>query len=127
VQLRVDSGAATPGGDELLIPRGTAAAWGWKVGSTVAGEYPDGTRASLRIAGIYADNRLTADRPYIMSPASYRPHAPGDLIHFADVDTEDGPRARRSEEAPGRGGRQAVLRRAGRPSRCPPSASGWPP
>jgi hypothetical protein len=62
----------------------------------VAGEYPDGTRASRRIAGIYADNQLTADRPYIMSPASYRPHAPGDLIHLACVDTDDGPRARRS-------------------------------
>jgi putative ABC transport system permease protein len=96
VQLRIDSGTATPGPNELLVPRTTADARGWKVGSTVAGEYPDGTRASLRIAGIYADNQLTADRPYIMSPASYRPHAPGDLIHLAYVDTDDGPRARRS-------------------------------
>jgi putative ABC transport system permease protein len=96
VQLRIDSGAATPGPNELLVPRATADARGWKVGSTVAGEYPDGTRASLRIAGIYADNQLTAARPYIMSPASYRPHAPGDLIHLAYVDTDDGPRARRS-------------------------------
>jgi putative ABC transport system permease protein len=99
VRLRLDSGAGTPGRNELLVPRATADAWGWQVGSTVAGEYPDGTRASLRIAGIYADNPLTADRPYIISPASYRPHAPGDLIHLAYVDTDDGSRARRSLES----------------------------
>ena len=99
VRLRLDSGTATPGRDELLVPRGTADAWGWKLGSTVPGEYPDGTRAQLRIAGIYADNQLTADRPYIMTPASYHPHAPGDLVHLAYVDTQDGPQARQSLES----------------------------
>jgi putative ABC transport system permease protein len=99
VRLQLDSGAGTLGPDQLLVPRATADAWGWRVGSAVAGEYPDGTRASLRIAGIYADNQLTADRPYIMSPASYRLHAPGDLVHLAYVDTEDGPAARRSLES----------------------------
>jgi putative ABC transport system permease protein len=65
----------------------------------VAGEYPDGTSTSLRIAGIYADNQLTTDRPYIMSPASYQPHAPRDLIHLAYVDTKEGPRGRRPLES----------------------------
>jgi ABC-type antimicrobial peptide transport system permease subunit len=99
VRLRLDSGAGTLGPDELLVPRGTADAWGWTVGSTVAGEYPDGTRTSLRIAAIYADNQLTTDRPYIMSPASYQPHAPGDLIHLAYVDTNEGPQGRRPLES----------------------------
>jgi putative ABC transport system permease protein len=99
VRLRLTSGAGTLGPHELLVPRATADAWGWTVGSTVAGEYPDGTRAPLRIAGIYADTQLTADRPYIMSPASYRPHAPGNLVHLAYVDTENGPQGRRSLES----------------------------
>jgi putative ABC transport system permease protein len=99
LRLRLDRGSWTAGPDELLVPRRMAEGRGWTVGSTVAGEYPDGTSASLRIAGIYADTQLTAERPYLMSPASYRRHAAGDLIHLAYVDAEEGSPARRSLES----------------------------
>jgi putative ABC transport system permease protein len=94
-------GSRVPGRDELLVQRRTAERRGWRVGSTVAGEYPDGAEVMLRVAGIFADNPM-ADRSYLMAPASYRPHAPGDLVNVAYVelrDGGDGGRARAALEA----------------------------
>jgi putative ABC transport system permease protein len=98
IKLKIDSGTGTLGPDELLVQRKTADQWGWSVGSTVAGQYPDGVKASLRVAGIYADNQV-ASSPYIMTPAGYRQHAPSELIQMAYVDTENGVQARRSIES----------------------------
>jgi ABC-type antimicrobial peptide transport system permease subunit len=98
IKLRIDAGTATLGPDELLVQRRTAAEWGWQVGSTVPGEYPDGFTTSLRVAGIFADNQI-ASQPYIMAPVSYSAHAPGRLVHLAYVDTDDGGTVRQSLES----------------------------
>jgi ABC-type antimicrobial peptide transport system permease subunit len=93
IKLDVEDGASTLGSDELLVQRSVADSRGWRVGSTVTGEYPDGATASLRIAGIYAESQLVT-RQYIMAPESYRPHAPTSLVNAAYVDTNDGVRVR---------------------------------
>jgi putative ABC transport system permease protein len=102
IKLKIEGGAGRLGPDELLVQRGAAEQWGWSVGSTVPGEYPDGVKASFRVAGIYADNQA-ADSPYIMAPAGYRAHAPSELIQLAYVDIQDGAQsgaqARRSLES----------------------------
>ncbi|MGI8329206.1 ABC transporter permease [Actinomadura scrupuli] len=98
IDLEIDGGTGGLGPDELLVQRKEARAWGWSVGSTVAGEYPDGVKASFRVAGIYADNQM-AGSPYIMAPDGYRPHAAGELVQLAYVDVQDGARARRSLES----------------------------
>jgi ABC-type antimicrobial peptide transport system permease subunit len=98
INLRIDSGTGALGPDGLLVQRNAADQWGWSVGSTVAAEYPDGAKASLRVAGIYADNQV-ASSPYIMTPAGYRPHAPSELIQMAYVDTEEGAQVSRALES----------------------------
>ena len=98
ITLRVDSGTGALGPDELLIQRRTADELGWRVGSTVPGEYPDGATASFRLAGTFADNQLAAS-PFLIAPASYRPHAPSDLISLAYVDTDGNEPTRRALEA----------------------------
>ncbi|MDG4827764.1 FtsX-like permease family protein [Solwaraspora sp. WMMD1047] len=98
IKLDVEDGAATLGSDELLVQRNVADSRGWRVGSTVTAEYPDGATASLRIAGIYAESQLVT-RQYIMTPESYRPHAPTSLVNAAYVDTNDGVRVRSALES----------------------------
>jgi ABC-type antimicrobial peptide transport system permease subunit len=96
--LRVDSGTGVLGPEELLVQRRTAAELGWRVGSTVPGEYPDGTAVAFRIAGTFADNQL-ASSPFLIAPASYRPHAPTELINLAYVDADGDESTRRAVEA----------------------------
>jgi putative ABC transport system permease protein len=98
IDLKIGTGTGTLGPDELLVQRRTADQWGWSVGSTVPGEYPDGVKAPFRVAGIYADNPM-ASSPYIMTPAGYRPHAPSELIQMAYLATADGAQIRRSLES----------------------------
>jgi putative ABC transport system permease protein len=98
IGLKIGSGTGTLAPDELLVQRKTADQWGWSVGSTVVGEYPDGVKAPFLVAGIYADNPLVSS-PYIMTPAGYRPHAPSELIQMAYVVTEDVAQAGRSLES----------------------------
>ncbi|MBC6467880.1 ABC transporter permease [Actinomadura alba] len=98
IDLEIADGTGMIGPDELLVQRNAADQWGWSVGSTVAAEYPDGVKTSLRVAGIFADNQV-ATSPYIMAPAGYRPHAPSELVQLAYVDTEDVAEARRSIES----------------------------
>ena len=97
IKLKIERGTAALGPNEMLVQRAAAAEWGWSVGSTVPGEYPDGTRASVRVAGIFVDNPAVAI-PYVMTPAGYRPHAPGELIQLAYVDSR-GVDARRALES----------------------------
>nr|MDT0661800.1 FtsX-like permease family protein [Micromonospora sp. DSM 115978] len=98
IKLDVEDGASSLGRDELLVQRSVADARGWRVGSTVTAEYPDGATASVRIAGIYAESQLVT-RQYIMTPDSYRPHAPTSLVNAAYVDTIDGVRVRSALES----------------------------
>jgi putative ABC transport system permease protein len=88
VNLKVESGSSTPDANELLVERSLADERGWQVGSSVPGQYPDQTTATLRVAGVFADNRVV-NRQYIMNPSSYRAHAPGTLIQKAYVDLDD--------------------------------------
>ncbi|MBC6459830.1 ABC transporter permease [Actinomadura sp. HBU206391] len=98
INLEIESGTGALGPDELLVQRNVADQWGWTIGSTVPGEYPDGVKAPFRVAGIYADNQV-ASSPYLMTPAGYRPHAPSELIQLAYVDTDEDARAGRSLES----------------------------
>jgi putative ABC transport system permease protein len=86
--LKVESGTTTLGINEVLVQHTLALQRNWKVGSTVSGQYPDKATATLRVAGIFADNQVV-NRPYIMSPASYRPHVTGILIQKAFIDLDD--------------------------------------
>ncbi|HEU5160949.1 MAG TPA: ABC transporter permease [Streptosporangiaceae bacterium] len=97
-KLAIERGTAAIGAHQLLVQRAAAAEWGWSVGSIVPGEYPDGTTASLRVAGIFTDNPAVAI-PYVMTPAGYAPHAPGELIQLAYVDTRGGDARRALESA----------------------------
>ncbi len=100
IKLKVDSGNAQLGVDEVLVQRTVADQRGWTVGSTVPARYPDEKTVGLRIAGIFADNRV-ANRAYIMTAASYRAHVSGTaLIQRAFVDVrDDQPRARQALQA----------------------------
>jgi putative ABC transport system permease protein len=97
IKLKIERGTAALGANEMLVQRAAAAEWGWSVGSTVPGEYPDGTRASVRVAGIFVDNPAVSI-PYVMTPAGYRSHAPGELVQLAYVDSR-GADARRALES----------------------------
>jgi len=88
IGLALESGTLDIGADELLVQRSTAEALGWQVGTVVSAEYPGGAAVSLRVAGIYADSQLVP-RPYVMTPESYAPHAPGGLVHQAYVTGSD--------------------------------------
>jgi putative ABC transport system permease protein len=92
-RLKLDSGTTTLGADEILVQRTLAREHGWQVGSTVAGQYPDGAAATLRVAGIFADNQLV-NRQYLMSPDSYRRHVGTFLLQKAFVDLDDQNQAR---------------------------------
>jgi hypothetical protein len=98
IDLTIAHGTAVLGPDELLVQRNGSDQWGWSVGSTVAAEYPDGVKASLRVAGIFAGNQV-ATSPYIIAPVGYRPHAPSELVQLAYVEAEGAAGARRSIES----------------------------
>jgi ABC-type antimicrobial peptide transport system permease subunit len=85
-RLTVRDGTSTLGENELLVSNATATSEGWRVGETVPVEYQDGTKANMRIAGIYADVKeaLETVPPMILGTASYRAHY-GNLINEIDV------------------------------------------
>ncbi|MDI6105151.1 FtsX-like permease family protein [Actinoplanes sp. NEAU-A12] len=87
-RLKLEEGNATLGTDELLVGRTRATERGWQLGSTVAVQYPDGKDATVKVVGIFKDNAVVT-QSYIMSPASYRAHASGNLIQRAFIDLED--------------------------------------
>ena len=101
-RLKVEEGAATLGVNEILIGRTLATQKKWQVGSTVAGQYPDRATATLKVAGIFKDNQVV-NKPYIMSPASYRPHVTSNLVQRAFIDLDD-----RQQKAAGDGVRSAL-------------------
>jgi putative ABC transport system permease protein len=92
-RLTLDSGTTALGVDEILVQRSLAARHGWRAGTTVAGRYPDGAAATLRIAGIYADNQVLA-RPVLIGPESYRRHVGTVLVQRAFLDLDDRDQAR---------------------------------
>ncbi|WP_433462755.1 ABC transporter permease [Spirillospora sp. CA-128828] len=77
-RLPLQAGSSSAGGDELLVGATVAKAQGWKAGTTIGGEYQDGTRRRFRIAGVYADRpSLTPSAPtMIINWAGYRAHDP---------------------------------------------------
>ena len=81
-------GSAALGPGDILVQRTLAERRAWQVGSTVAGRYPDGSAATFRIAGIFADNRVVG-RSVVIDPAGYAEHAPATLIQKAFVDFDD--------------------------------------
>lgn len=89
VKLAVADGTATLGTGDVLVQQRTADAEGLRPGSTVTATFPDEQEVRLRVAGVFADNRVV-DRAYIMTPAAYHLHAPGSLIATAYVDLDDG-------------------------------------
>lgn len=103
VSLEVEAGTLALGDDELLVQSSVAARRGWHAGSTVSGQYPDGTTTTLRVAGIVADNQVLS-RPYLVSPDSYQPRATGNLVRTAFIDIDD------DAFAAGRDGVLAALR-----------------
>lgn len=54
-RLRLLSGRVPDGDHHIAAGRSVAASNGWRTGSTIAGRYQDGTRATFRITAIYAD------------------------------------------------------------------------
>jgi ABC-type antimicrobial peptide transport system permease subunit len=88
-RLRLEAGTTALGRDELLINRGTATSTGWHVGSTVPGEYQDGTRVAFRVAGIYRDvtTMLGTVPTMIIGADNWQAHNPGGLIDRIDLTT----------------------------------------
>lgn len=79
--LRVERGSLRLAAGEVLVDHRTAESMDWTAGTVVAGQYGDGARASVRIAGIYADG---ADLPpVIVGTTDYDAHYAGG--RFAEV------------------------------------------
>ncbi|MES9541620.1 FtsX-like permease family protein [Actinomadura sp. NPDC000600] len=92
-RLPLWEGSARLRGDELLVGSTLARAHGWKAGTTIEGQYQDGTKRTFRVAGVYADRpALTPTAPaLIVDWAGYRKHdsqAPVDRIEI-NVGTAD--------------------------------------
>src|SRR4029450_7921815 len=77
-RLTMTDGPLALAAGELLISKHIARSNDWAVGTTVAAQFADGERGSLRVAGIYADPPIGP--AIILDPASYRAHYPSTLI-----------------------------------------------
>ncbi|WFE36470.1 FtsX-like permease family protein [Micromonospora sp. WMMD975] len=96
VNLRIETGRATLGADEILVERSAADELGLEVGSTTPAQYPDGARVTLRVVGIFADNQVL-DRPYLVGTAGYLAHSDTDQLQRAYVDVDDAQQAAATE------------------------------
>ncbi|GAA4593058.1 ABC transporter permease [Planotetraspora phitsanulokensis] len=76
--LEMESGTLAAGADEILVDAGTAAAGGWTTGSAVRAQYADGAFATIRIAGVYADNPMAG--PYLLGEATHAAHYPDSRV-----------------------------------------------
>ncbi|WP_158581632.1 FtsX-like permease family protein [Actinomadura spongiicola] len=87
-RLPLQEGTASARGDELLVGRSVAAARGWTAGTTVDGQYRDGTRRTFRVVGVYVDRpSVTPSAPsMIIDWAGYRAHDPEAPIDRIEVD-----------------------------------------
>ncbi|MET7395917.1 FtsX-like permease family protein [Dactylosporangium sp. NPDC005572] len=103
VSLKTNAGSTALRADELLVQQSTADQRGWRPGSTIPGQYPDGTRVTFTVAGVFADNEVVG-RPYLVAPDGYRAHAPATLIQRAFVDLDD------AQQATARAGIEQALR-----------------
>ncbi|HEU5023772.1 MAG TPA: ABC transporter permease [Spirillospora sp.] len=94
-RLPLRAGTSSLRGDELLVGRSVAESRGWKAGTTVGGEYQDGTRRTFRIAGVYADRPSAAPTApsVIVAWTAYRKHDPDAPVDRIEI---DGPSARRA-------------------------------
>jgi hypothetical protein len=99
-RLRLEAGVVALGRDELLVSHSTAKANSWHVGSSVPGEYGDGTEANLRVAGIYADvtDILETAPTTILGTASHQAHYP-DQIEVIDLIAAPGADRKATETA----------------------------
>ncbi|MEU8800940.1 FtsX-like permease family protein [Spirillospora sp. NPDC048819] len=86
-RLPLQEGSAAVRGDALLVGRSVAKPQGWKVGTTIPGQYQDGTKRTFRIAGIYADRpSVTPSAPtMIIDWAGYRTHVPDAPIDRIEI------------------------------------------
>src|SRR5690606_40047614 len=57
-RLNIVSGRAASGPSDLMVDEGTAEDRGWKVGSTVPVQFPDGETERLTLAGVYSRSDL---------------------------------------------------------------------
>ncbi|MCO5997120.1 ABC transporter permease [Actinoallomurus rhizosphaericola] len=71
-RLSLVSGSTEVGGDGLLVDRPTATSERLQVGSAVGVRFADGRTASLRVAGIYAENPLIGSR--VLALPAYLAH-----------------------------------------------------
>ncbi|MEV5707136.1 FtsX-like permease family protein [Actinoallomurus sp. NPDC052274] len=71
-RLSLVSGSTDLGRDGLLVDRPTATSDGLRVGSTAGVRFPDGSTASVRVAGIYARNPLVGSR--VLALPAYLAH-----------------------------------------------------
>jgi putative ABC transport system permease protein len=71
-RLSLLSGSTDLGDDGLLVDRPTASSDHLRVGSTVGVVFPDGKTASLRVAGVYANNPLVGSR--VLALPAYLAH-----------------------------------------------------
>ncbi|TDD69168.1 FtsX-like permease family protein [Actinomadura darangshiensis] len=94
-RLPLKAGSPSIRGDELLVGSTAAKAQGWKAGTTVEGEYQDGTRRTFRVAGVYADRpSITPSAPtMIINWAGYRAHDPDAPVDRIEVNVTTAERA----------------------------------
>jgi putative ABC transport system permease protein len=76
--LKMESGGLTAGADEILVDARTAKAGGWTTGSTVRAQYADGAFATIRIAGVFADNPMAGS--YLLGEATRAAHYPDSRV-----------------------------------------------
>ncbi|NUS59051.1 MAG: ABC transporter permease [Streptomycetaceae bacterium] len=93
LDLGLDTGTATGlGPDTIAVADSVASDHGWRVGTAVPVVYPDGTRASLTVAGIYTRTTVTGD--YLIDRQAWAPHSVTDVDAMAVVGLADGASAK---------------------------------
>jgi putative ABC transport system permease protein len=96
VDMRAGSLAAL-GEDDLLVFEDTAASNGWRVGDRIEVEFVRTGKQSLRIAGIYADDRLLG--PYVVSLSTFQNNFVEQLDDLVLVKTAPGVNAETARSA----------------------------
>ncbi|GAA4576147.1 ABC transporter permease [Planotetraspora kaengkrachanensis] len=86
--LEMKSGTLAADADEILVDARTAAASGWTTGSSVRAQYADGAHATIRIAGVFADNPMAG--PYLLGEATHAAHYPDSRVSTVLVVKEPG-------------------------------------
>ncbi|MBE1536213.1 ABC transporter permease [Actinomadura algeriensis] len=86
-RLETVAGKAEFGSDGFLVGEGAAKERGWTVGAQVPIRFPDGKTATLRVAGIYAENDLVGG--HVLDPRVYLAHTVKPQIGLVVVNAAD--------------------------------------